>query len=185
MRVWTMGALALAIAALAACGDGAVKIKTDGGGTVSADISGKDGGYTLNISDREGAKTYLVVRPDGMQVAAVADAKGSRLVEGGDAHAAMSDTVSAMGPPPEEKVAIKVPGMSLNVQGEEGKDDRAKVEINVGGQSIQVDAAGPDGAQQAVVKIGGADAGSARKFIDDAEGLSAETKAEMKAKLGL
>jgi len=152
---------------------------------VSANVGGKSGGYSINVSEQGGATTYLVVRPDGMQVAAVADAEGSRLIEAGDAHAAMSDTISALGPPPEEKVAIKVPGMSINVQGEDGTPERAKVELNIGGQSIQVDAAGPNGGEDSVVKIGGVDADAARQFIDEAEGLSADVKTQMKAKLGL
>ncbi|MBU6372500.1 MAG: hypothetical protein KJS97_07180 [Alphaproteobacteria bacterium] len=185
MRIWTMAALAVAGLALAACGEGSVQVKTDGGASVSTTLGGKEGGYSVNVSEKDGAKTFLVVRPDGLQVAAVVDAQGSRLVEAGDAHAAMSDTLSAMGPPPDEKVAIKVPGMSLNVKGEDGTDERAKVELKVGGQTIQVDAAGPDGGENAVVKIVGVDADAARKFIDEAEGLSADVKTQMKAKLGL
>jgi hypothetical protein len=180
--------LSLVAAVLAACGPGEVKIETSEGSTVAAaDLGGKGGGYTLNVmDDGAGGKTYLVIGPDGRQVAGQADAKGeARLVEGGDAHAAISDAASAMGPPPDEKVAIKVPGANISIKANEGEDRRAKVQINVGGQSIQVDAEGPDGSERAVVKVGGADEDAARNFIDKASGLTPEVKSQMKAKLGL
>jgi len=190
MRAFTLAACFLA-AALSACGPGEVSVSTDQGSKASAaiDLGGKSGGYALHTFVKDGVKTYLVVRPDGMQAAALVDDKGSRVIDAGDAHAAMSDTVSAMPPPGGEKVAIAAPGLSINVQDDKSEPgSSAKVSIQVGDKKINVRANedSADGKQgDAVVEISGADADSARRFIDKAEGLSADVKTQMKSKLGL
>jgi hypothetical protein len=190
MRTAALAAAMMIAAFTAACGPGEIKVNASNkdGASVSANLGGEAGGYTLNvIDDGAGALTYLVIKPDGSQVAAVGDDKGARLVEGGDAHAAMSETAGAMSPPSsDEKVAIKMPGVSINVAGNgENDGERSKVEIIVGGKSIQVDAEGPDGSERAVVKIGGADEAAVRNFIDEAKKLTPEVKAQMREKLGL
>lgn len=185
MRKWAV--LAAAALVLAACGDGTVRVETDGAGA-NIPLDGKDGGYSLNVFTDGATKTFLVVRPDGMQVASVVDASGARLVDAGDAHAAMSETVSSMPAPEGEKVSIQGPGLSIQVKGDDTKaeDERANIQIKVGGKEVTVDAGAAEGGEgPAVVKVAGVDAKAAVKFIDDAEGLTPEVRAQMKEKLGL
>lgn len=172
----------VAVASMTLTGCGEVRVEAEGAGA-SVDLGEKAGGYTLNVIAGPDSKTFLVVRPDGMQVAAVADKDGSRLVDAGDAHAMMSEAVTDIRPEG-EKVAIEAPGLKINVQGDESQDGTAKIAIKVGGREINVDASG-DAGDGGAVRIAGVDDKGARKFIDDAEGLSAEVKAQMKEKLGL
>ena len=84
-----------------------------------------------------------------------------------------------------EKVAISLPGVSINVSGDDNAEGgRGKVRINAGPVNIAVDGDSADGSSGAV-RIGGVNADAAAKFIEGIDHLSPEVKQQMRDKLGL
>jgi hypothetical protein len=87
-------------------------------------------------------------------------------------------------------MSLRFPGVDLQINAEEGEGEtgRANVSINAGDHSVVVNAdeGGPGEADdRAYVRITGADQDAVRDFINDAEELSADVKAEMLAELGI
>ncbi|NWG52451.1 MAG: hypothetical protein HXY28_01915 [Hydrogenophilaceae bacterium] len=144
-------------------------------------------GYTLDLFAHETEKIYLVRSADGRAAAGRVTADGSALMDAGAAQALMPQTL--VGDAPEDaRISIRAPGFSMQINAEEsapGADGRARIDINAGGHRVFVDAEGEGGEGRAAVHITGADVDDARAFIDDADGLSAETRAQMRAALGL
>jgi hypothetical protein len=82
---------------------------------------------------------------------------------------------------------VRAGGFSLSISASDAGPaaDIARIELNAGGSSVLIDAGDDASRKRALVRIGGADAEAARNFIEEADGLSAETKARMLRALGL
>jgi hypothetical protein len=180
--------LSLAALALSACG--VVTVSTDHGGTQKVDLSAPADGETWRMSvvaDKD-AKIILVRRPDGLMAAAKVAGQTSAIMEAGEAQAMFSEQSAALAVrdgKAGDRVVIKVPGFSLNVQDESGGTERGNVSIQAGGRSINVQGGDSGAGERAVVTISGATAEDAADFIAEAEGLDAPTKAALKQTLGL
>lgn len=146
------------------------------------------GGYTLEVRAAGDAQVFLVTAPDGRAVAGRAADGVSALM---DAEAARAFNVLPEGAEAlPEVMALRLPGFELSIAAEDGDvegADGARVSINAAGRQIQVNARDDDGGNngRAHVRITGASADDARGFINDAEELSAEVKAEMISALDL
>lgn len=185
MRKSVVTSLILALA-LAACGQANVSVNTNGQKVEIKQAADAAQAYTLEVVGEESYRVVRVKGPDGAVAAAEVVNGVSRIMDAAAAEtfiakssAGAQAAVSAAGG---EQVSINVPGFSMNVQGD-GKsgDSQGQVNMSVGGTTIAV--TGDEGS--AVVRIGGADKDSAAKFIDEQKELSAETKAAMKAALGI
>jgi hypothetical protein len=182
------GLAALALIGLAACSPGTVEVTGDNGEKVTVDGSG---GYTLQVVGDDAAQVYIVTAPDGRVAAAKSEGEVSTLLGAAEAQNAVARQQTAMAAASAdgsggENVNIQVPGFSLQVSGDGGNGEAAKVRMQAGGFDLDVNSADDGtGNERAAVRIGGVDADSARQFIDDTEGLSAEVKAQMREKLGL
>jgi hypothetical protein len=147
-------------------------------------------GYTLEVRATNGEQTYLVTTPDGRVVGARAAEGASALMNGDSAQRLASDP-PPQGDAPPEVMSLRLPGVNvqINAEGDEDKENgRAAVSVNAGEHSVVVNAdeGGPGEADdRAYVRITGADEGSVRDFINDAEELSSEVKAEMFTELGI
>lgn len=147
-------------------------------------------GFTMEILADGDDQIYLVRHSDGRESAARVANGVSELIDGRAALAAFDAAPqSFVAEAADADVSIKAPGFSLSVAGVQdngnGEDGAARIEINAGGESVLVDAAGSDANGRARVRIGGADDEAARDFINGADDLSPETKAAMLAALGL
>lgn len=178
------GLCALALLGMAACSPGGVKVETDNGETIA--ING-GGGYTLQVVGSDAEQIYIVTAPDGRSAAAKVQGEVSSLLGSAEAQKLVSAHQAALATaePAGDDVNISLPGFSLKVT-ENGPDgESGRVKMKAMGFDLDVDSRdGADG-ERAVVRIGGADAKSAREFIEGADGLSAETRAEMLQKVGL
>jgi hypothetical protein len=181
MRWMIAAALALGVAA---CGDATTT--GEGGQTEAAADT-----YTMEIRASELEQSYIVIAPDGRTVGARASGGASALMAD-DRAQALAGTAPPEGEPLPEVMALRLPGFSMSISGdeEEGQGESGRVNLSMGadGQQITVhaDEGGPGEADdRAYVRITGADAQSVREFIDEAEELSPEVKAEMRAALGL
>lgn len=183
-----MVALLGLVAGLAACDKPSVNVQANGSSVQINGDTPADGGYKLEVVGDDARRVVFVTAPDGRTAAAEVKDGKSALVAEADARAFMGERAAQI-PAPEgqDKVSIGVPGFNLQVQGDdkEGKEGAAAVTINAGGTSVQVNAGGEGANEGAAVSVGGVDADAARRFIDEQDGLSAETRAQMKAKLGL
>jgi hypothetical protein len=170
---------ALAVLALTAC-----SISTEPGPPPKPASSE---GFTLQIIADENSQVYYVAHADGRAAAARAAGGESTLIDPSEAEAAAEARLGVMGEPSDGPVHIRFPGVSISVAEQDGTGaDRARVAINVAGHEILVDAQDHgDDKEDAVVRIPGVSAEAARDFIDDAERLSADVKAQMKEALGL
>lgn len=183
----TVVLLALATT-LAACDKPSVNVSANG---TTVQINGDkpvDGGYKLEVVGDDLRRVVFVTAPDGRTAAAEVKDGKSALVAEADARTFMGERAAQIpAPTGQDKVNIGVGGFSLQVQGDgnEGKDGAAAVTINAGGTSVQVNAGGEGTNEAAAVTVGGVDADAARRFIDEQKGLSDATRAEMKAKVGL
>jgi hypothetical protein len=162
-------------------GAAACSVETGGEGASVNVETGASGGYMLDVRADETARAYIVTSPDGKSVAGEVRDGASALVEQGR-------IAALLGPPPtpgdDPKVAIKAPGFSLNIDGNERAGGR--VAIDVGGKTVvDVTGSGDGDAAHARVHIAGVDANAAKDFIEDADKLSPEVKAQMMAELGL
>lgn len=193
-------AAAAAALALAGCSVGA-----DGGQSPSA-VPAE--GYTLQVVADDSRQIYLVTHSDGRAAAAQVENGVSSMTDAEQAQALVSERLGVLGPS-EEPVAIRFPGFQMSIAGQDGgpQGDRVRIAISAGGREIVVDAEDSDGdnhgaaeaearisesakvnvddADRAVVRIAGASERDAREFINEAEDLSAETKAQMLAALNL
>jgi hypothetical protein len=155
--------------------------------SVSAAATADAGGYTLDVFAHEGERIYLVRDPEGRTAAARANEAGSAMMAAEEAQSLMPQALARTAPE-DARISIRAPGFSLQINADEtapGEDGRARIDINAGGHRVFVDAEGEGDAGRAVVHIAGADADAARDFIAEAEGLSDETRAAMRAALGL
>ena len=185
------GVAALALFGLAACSDAKVEVRGDNGEKVV--VNGAGGGYTLQVVGDDGAQVYIVSAPDGRTAAGKVEGEVSTLLGPAEAQnmvtqqqALMAADSAARGDGKGDDVNISVPGFSLQVSGDESNGDRGKVRMKAAGFDLDVNADDDGtGNERAVVRIGGVDADSARQFINDTDGLSEETKAQMREKLGL
>lgn len=184
-------ALALALIGLAACSPGKVEVVGANGEKVT--VNGR-GGYTLQVVGDDAAQVYIVTAADGRTAAAKVEGEVSTLLGPAEAQNLVAGQQAAMAAASADKgggkdgdqVNIQVPGFSLQVSGDESNGDRGKVRMKAAGFDLDVNSDDDGtGNERAVVRIGGVDADSAREFIDGADGLSAETRAQMRAKLGL
>lgn len=179
------GLAALAVMGLAACSPGKVEVTGDNGESVT--VNG-GGGYTLQVVGAEKDQVYIVTAPDGRSAAARVTDGVSALMGSGEAQNMVAAQQAVMEAEPGEggdDVHISVPGFSLKVKDGQGGGDRSHVQMKAAGFDLDVKADDSGDGERAVVRIGGADEKSAREFIDGADGLSAETKAQMREKLGL
>jgi len=179
------GLAALAVLGLAACSPGKVEVTGENGERVV--VNGR-GGYTLQVVGAKDDQVYIVTAPDGRSAAAKVTGGVSALMGTGEAQNMVAAQQAAMGPDTGEggeDVHISVPGFSLKVKDGEGEGGHSRVQMKAAGFDLDVNADETGGSDRAVVRIGGADEKSARDFIDGADGLSDETKAQMREKLGL
>lgn len=178
------GLCALALLGLAACSPGTVEVNGANGDRV---VIGGKGGYTLQVVGSEAEQVYLVTAPDGRTAAAKASGGASSVIGAAEAQTLVAGHQSALSEtgPGGDDVNIRVPGFSLQVSDGGPSGGRDRVRLKTFGIDLDVDADEGAGGDRAVVRIGGVDAKSAREFIDGADGLSAETRAEMYQKLGL
>jgi hypothetical protein len=176
MRVWIASLAALA----AAC---------SGDITVDGDAAPGES-YTLEVRATEGEQTYLVIAPDGRVVGARA-AEGASALMNSDRARELAGDPPPQGETPPEVMSLRLPGvdMTINAEGDDNKENgRAAVSINAGDHSVVVNAdeGGPGEADdRAYVRITGADEDAVRDFVNDAEELSPQVKAEMLAELGV
>lgn len=171
----------LAASVLAACGD--VDVKTGSG---SADVAIGNGGWTVQILGEDNDQTFLVSGPEGKQAAARVTNGTSALIGASEAQSLIGAAAPADDTTMENKVSIQAPGFSLKVDADDTENaGRGRVSIKAGGVDVDVDGQGDDASGRGRVRIAGLDADAARKFIDDNDDLSAETKAQMREKLGL
>lgn len=147
-------------------------------------------GYTLEVRATSGEQTYLITTPDGRVVGARAAEGASALMDGERARGLASDP-PPQGDAPPEVMSLRLPGldMQINAEGDDSTENgRANVSINAGGHSVLVNAdegAPGEADDRAYVRITGADEATVRDFINDADELSAEVKAEMFTELGI
>jgi hypothetical protein len=156
---------------------------------VSGDADNPAGDYRVQVDADENGHIFLVTGPDGTRSAARVEGGVSEIMDVNEARLALGEARAAnadAGPPEDEQVNITLPGFQLSVAADEegAGSDRARVRINAGGREVHVDAAGEQ-TGHAVVQISGASAADVRDFINEAEDLSAETKSQMLAELGL
>jgi hypothetical protein len=176
MRVWMAGLAALA----AAC---SADVNVDG------NAASGEGGYTLEVRATGAEQTFLVTTPDGRVVGARA-AEGASALMNGDRARELAGDPPPQGETPPEVMSLRFPGLDMQINAEEdtGENGRASVSINADGQNIVVNAdeGGPGEADdRAHVRISGANEETVRNFINDAEELSPNVKAEMFAELGI
>ena len=173
MRHWL--AAFFAAVALGACEPGSV-----GGGAGS--VPGGD--YTLEVFSHQGDQIYVVSRANGKETAARVHAGESAIFDASEAHGLIAQR--PLDAPAEPDVAVRAPGFALSVADDDAVgNDNARVEINIGGKSVLIDAANAGAQRRALVRITGADADAARNFVTEARGLSADTKADMLKAVGL
>jgi len=147
-------------------------------------------GYVLEVRATSGEQTYLVTAPDGRVVGARA-AQGASALMNGDSAQRLAADPPPQGDAPPEVMSLRLPGfdMAISAEGDDSTENgRASVSINAGDNRVIVNAdeGGPGEADdRAYVRITGADADAVRDFINDAEELSPEVKAEMLAELGI
>ncbi len=176
MRVLIVGLAALA----AACSADV----NSGGGAAPGES------YILEVRATSGEQTYLVTAPDGRVVGARAAEGASALMDSDRARGLAGDP-PPQGDMPPEVMSLRFPGVDLQINAEGDGDDkngRAAVSINAGDHNVIVhaDEGGPGEADDRVyVRITGADQNAVRDFIEDAEELSPQVKAEMLAELGI
>jgi hypothetical protein len=177
---WVIAALAVG---LAACSEGA-STSTDTANATQPE------GYTLEVRATNDVQTYLVTAPDGRIVGGRAASGVSALLDDNRAQSLAAEAPPE-GEPLPEVMSIRLPGFEMAISGadEDPNGENGSVNISVGGEQnvvVRANEGGPgDADDTAFVRITGADEDAARKFINDAEELSAETKTEMLGALGL
>lgn len=153
----------------------------------------------------QGEEIVLIVRGnDGRETAALIEGGASSIIESAAAQALLReavDTVERHAPSAEEKaeaeaapakegavvrerVRVRLPGLSIEADKNEGESGRTKVAVGFGPSQVEVQAV--DGAEHgvALVRLRG-DAKMVRDFLQDQEGLSPEVRTQMLQALGL
>jgi len=163
-------------------------------GACTADVDGAAApgdGYILEVRASAAEQTYLITTPDGRVVGARAAEGASALMNDDRARALASDP-PPQGELPPEVMSLRLGGFEMNINAEEDDagGDSGRVAISLGGDDrnivVNADEGGPGEADdRAYVRITGVDVATVRDFIQDAEELSPEVKAEMLAELGL
>lgn len=176
----------LVIAGLMAGLLGACSVGADGGQGPSAAAPAE--GYTLEVIADDARQIYIVSHSDGRAVAARVEGGASALMDAGEAQAMAAQRFGVIGET-EPPIALRFPGLQMSIAGKEDEaGERVRIAINAGGREVLVDAQDPAGgvdtAEQATVRIAGADENDAREFIREAEDLSDATRDEMRAALG-
>lgn len=175
-------------AGLASCSP-SVSVEAYDGATVKVNAA-DPGPYLLRvIAVGEGAdesSVVLVRGPEGKIAAARVVGAASTVLPTAEAERLLT-TQAMSAPPGEQHVAVNMPGLNISVASDDksGGDGRAQVRMSIAGQEISVDASGEGKDGVANVTIDRASAESAVKFIEDNEKLSPESKAAMRASLGL
>jgi len=156
---------------------------------VSEHAAAPGDGWTMQVLGEETNQVFMVTGPDGKRAAARVTGGESVMVADAEAQTLFADAQTALSrDPPDEKVSIQAPGVSIKVSADEdatGEAERGRVRIAVGGISIDVDGDEGSGDGRGTVRIAGVNAEAAHKFIDEAEDLSPEVKRQMREKLGL
>ena len=170
------------LAALAAACSGDIRVD---------DAAGSGQGYTLEVRATSGEQTYLVTAPDGRVVGARA-AEGASALMNGDRARSLAGDPPPMGEAPPEVMSLRLPGvdMQINADSDNAGGENGRVALSIGSEGhgvvVNADEGGPGEADdRAYVRITGADEDAVRDFINDAEALSPQVKAEMLAELGL
>lgn len=145
------------------------------------------GGYTLEVRADKDVQVFLVTGPDGRSVAGRSTDGVSGIM---DTQEARAFTLMPAGEEPlPEVMALRFPGLELSVsaEGEANNAEGARVSINAGGRTVEVNARedGEGVNERAHVRITGASEADVREFISEAEALSPETQAQMLSALGL
>jgi hypothetical protein len=156
---------------------------------VNGEADNPAGGYQVQVNADDSSHIVLITGPDGARAAARVEGGVSEIMDVNEARLALGEARAAVadaGAPEDEQVAISLPGFQLSVAADdEGAGaDRAQIKINAGGREVHVNADGEESGQ-AVVQITGASAADVRDFINEDEDLSAETKQQLLAELGL
>jgi hypothetical protein len=148
-------------------------------------------GYTLEVRAGALEQTYLVTAPDGRVVGARA-AEGASALMNADSARAVAAEPPPMGEAPPEIMSLRLPGleMQINAEQDDANGDSGRVALSLGGEGrnivVNADEGGPGEADdRAYVRITGADESAVRDFIQDAEELSPEVKAQVLAELGI
>ena len=178
---WRLILAAAAVLGLAAC---------DAQGAKSGAHSVAAPGYTLDVFARDNEQIYLVSDAQSHVAAARVVDHVSSLIAADDARALLAQRQEMFHAPREGGVNIQAGGFSMKIDGEGDTDSKeggnAHIDINAGGHGITIDAQGDSGdSSRARVHISGADQDTARKFISEADDLSADVKAQMLHTLGL
>jgi len=168
---------ALAGLALAACEEAT----HEGAG---ADVSG----YVLEVRTNGDDQLFVVTAPDGRVAGGRAADGASMFVDGARAQTLLQRASDNDARDLQRVMGLQLPGFDLAISGDpSGAGDTAKIDLNVGGRRIEIDAQDSrgEGGGRAVVRITGADEAAARDFIREAEGLSGDVRARMLSELGL
>ncbi|MFZ4122792.1 MAG: hypothetical protein ACOYKM_14160 [Caulobacterales bacterium] len=137
-------------------------------------------GYTLEVFESEGDHVYVVSHPQtGRQTAARAHAGVANLMDADEARTLLGERQSAMAVPSQEVLNFSVPGFAFAVKADGSESENAQIALQIAGQSVNINAQGPDGAGSAVVRITGADADSAREFITKADEIDPGVQQQM------
>lgn len=159
--------------------------------------------YSIILAAQDEEVLLLVSAADGKEAAATIPAgQEGKLMDVDQAQARLAQLT----PGPiegEPEVSIKLPAFSLEVDGEKhaggegvkldgAGDGRVKIKIGSGTSTISIDAseAGENGAKlgiadQAVIRIDGADESALRKFLKEQDRLSEKLRIALLSELGL
>jgi len=176
---------AFAALALAACG-------AEGGKSGAPQAAATAPGYTLDVFARNDEQIYLISSPgdDHLAAARVVD-HNSSVIAPDEARSLLAERQQLFHPQPDNNaVDIRAGGFSLKINGDGDTNSKeggsAHIDINAGGHGVSIDAQdNGDNSGHARVHITGADHDTARKFISDADDLSADVKTQMLQSLGL
>lgn len=160
--------------------------------------------YSIILAAQDEEVLLLVSAADGHEAAATIPAgQDGKLMDVEQAQARLAQL--APGPIEGEKeISIKLPAFSLEVDGAEhagahggkrdgaGDDGRVQIKIGSGKSTISIDAseAGENGAKlgladQAIIRIDGADEAALRKFLKEQDKVSEKLRVALLSELGL
>ncbi|HVZ98899.1 MAG TPA: hypothetical protein VG841_01145 [Caulobacterales bacterium] len=174
--------LAAAVLALGAC-------KGESGEAAPRHAEATAPGYTLDVFGLDAEQIYLVAHESGRVAAArVLDGR-STLIAADEARRLLAERQAQFTSPQHQVMNVRAGDFSLSINADDDKSGNgaAHIEINGGDGGISIDAQDGEGegGDRARVHITGASEETARKFVNDADGLSAEVKAGMLRELGL
>jgi len=152
--------------------------------------------YALTIlaGDERGEeqRVMLIEANDGRAAAVMIEGGASVLLSEDEAKGLLSEAAlsptpaeAANGSQQAERFELRLPGLSISASSSETGEDQARVSVGFGASRVEIDARDADGTARAVVRIAGADADDARKFIEEQAEITPETRAELYERLGL